>query len=1061
VTDLHQPPSIDDLLDRGVAALNSGDRAAADALASQVLAVDEHNPDAEGLLSAPWDSGEIRRLTMLFADLVDSTALSTQVEPEVYRMVVGGYRDKVLDIVASFEGHVANTKGDGIFAVFGHPRAHENDAQRAVQTGLEITRAVATFSEQVRHRFGFEIDVRVGIHRGLVYLDRAEDDVYGLGANLAARMCGLAEPGSVRVSAAIERVARDEYVFAERPSASVKGVDGPVVSFYVASERDAVAVSRGPLIGRDHELAYLADRWSRVTARTADSPGIVLRGEGGIGKTRLVSAIKDIAERDGAAVLAMFGSPFHTTIGLRPVRRMIEQRCDIGRDSDPTESLRKLDGELRSRAIDPEVAVPLLAPVLGLTPGPGYHPPTANAGRLHDQINHAVKDYLLACVGDGPGLIVFEDMHWFDEDTLEIAAAMLASRGEQLLVVATGRQIPELAGGPAIVDLKPLADDESEALIRALNRELEDTARQAVRLRCDGIPLYIEEVVARLRTEGDEAAQVPDTLYEALVARLRSNPAMGAVLEAAALIGSRFDETLLSAVIGVDAAQVGAQLDELQRDRVLRHVDARNWRFHHELMREVAAELAPPSVRRRLHKSIADALTRGAAEGTPEWTLVAHHFEEAELFDDAATSFRRASTDARQRGALNEARSHLSRALENLHRMPATRDRDHREVTLRLERGVLASAASGHGSTEAAAEFERCLELIGNEPSTELYATFTPLWSYYTTRGNLARATRLVQALRLRLNDMPSWHRITNDAVVGALAMLRGEFHSARLTLAGAVAALDDADTEAVEHVWFTPNDPLAGLATMYGFVSFLQGDLRAAEDTYRKIRDRCAQIGFPHGPFSLCYAQGIEALVRIEAGQLDRAAELAAELGKTAEKYGFDEWVLIARCIPVSLASRTALSDRAASTDAWEGHIAASTAIVEGWRAAETKSMMAPYDGVLAGVLTAAGRRREARERVEEAMRIADETGMRYYDAEFMRLRAHTYDDAADTHNELLAAAAVARHQGALVFEMRCVADIYKLVGESARSDLADVLSRFPPGQSWPELERARALLA
>ena len=187
--------SIDELLDRAVAAINRGDRVTATALAGQVLAVDRGNADAEDLLAAPGDEGEIRRLTILFADLVDSTVLSTRVEPETYRMLVGRYRDLVLRVVDRYEGHVGSTKGDGLLAVFGHPTAHEDDVRRAVLAGLEITREVARLSEQAKRRLGVDITVRVGVHRGLVYLDTAQDDVYGMAANLAERVSGLAAAG--------------------------------------------------------------------------------------------------------------------------------------------------------------------------------------------------------------------------------------------------------------------------------------------------------------------------------------------------------------------------------------------------------------------------------------------------------------------------------------------------------------------------------------------------------------------------------------------------------------------------------------------------------------------------------------------------------------------------------------------------------------------------------------------------------------------------------------------------------------------------------------------------
>src|SRR6478672_11313043 len=259
--------SIDELLDRAVAAINRGDRATATALAGQVLAADGANAEAEDLLAAPSDPGEIRRLTIFFADLVDSTALSTRVEPETYRLLVGRYREQVMHVVKRYEGHIGSTKGDGLLAVFGHPIAHEDDVRRAVQAGLEITREVARLSEQAKRRFGIEINVRVGVHRGLVYLDTAQDDVYGLAANLAARVSSLAPPGAVVVSDTVEVLIRNDFELQERPATPVKGVQEPVIHYRVMAERARVRKSaQGPLVGRDRELAELEKSWVQAQA---------------------------------------------------------------------------------------------------------------------------------------------------------------------------------------------------------------------------------------------------------------------------------------------------------------------------------------------------------------------------------------------------------------------------------------------------------------------------------------------------------------------------------------------------------------------------------------------------------------------------------------------------------------------------------------------------------------------------------------------------------------------------------------------------------------------------
>jgi class 3 adenylate cyclase len=248
----------------------------------QVLALDEDNIDAEDLLTAPNNPGEIRRLTFFFADLVDSTVLSTRVEPETYRVAATASRcDGSLQ---RYEGHISSTKGDGLLAVFGHPIAYDNDARRAVQAGLEITREVARLSEQACAASGSEIAVRVGVHRGL-YLDTAQDDVYGLAANLAARVSALAPPGSVVVSDVVEPLVRNHFEVEVRPPAPVKGVDGLISHYRVVSERVAPAAKamHGPLVGRDQELARLEENWARAKAGRLTMPAVVFRAASGMG----------------------------------------------------------------------------------------------------------------------------------------------------------------------------------------------------------------------------------------------------------------------------------------------------------------------------------------------------------------------------------------------------------------------------------------------------------------------------------------------------------------------------------------------------------------------------------------------------------------------------------------------------------------------------------------------------------------------------------------------------------------------------------------------------------
>ena len=1053
-------PPIDDLLERAVRAINEGDRATADELAGQVLAVDRSNPDAEELLAAPVGSGEIRRLTVLFADLVDSTALSMRIEPEVYRTVVGRYRDQVRDIVARYEGHIGSIKGDGLLAVFGHPKAHEDDTHRSVLAALDIVREVADLSERAERRFGFDIDVRVGIHRGVVFLDIDQDDVYGVGANLAARICSLAQPGTVSVSAAVERLVHGNFEMQECPPQRVKGMEGPLVHYRVIAERDVYGKSYGPLVGRERELAVLQDMWEQARAGTLSVRGVLLRGEGGIGKSRLACAAVDMARDAGAAVLELFGSPFHTDVGLRPVRRLIERHCQIQRDSDAVDSLRLLEAELEYRSLDTATVVPLLAPVLGITPDARYQPATANAGARFDQITAAVKQYLLACAGSGPALILAEDIHWYDEDTISIVNSLLRVTEGRIMVVVTGRSVPPLRGFVEELDLKPLAAEDSETLIRALHPDIAADASKAVQERCDGVPLFIEEVVAKLKhhdRDAGEAAQVPDSLYETLVARLRSSTDSLLVVETAALIGSRFDRDMLSSVTGVGWRKIDALLDDLSRARVLRPVGKRQWSFQHELLREVAAELSPPSVRRRLHHRIADVLADQSGR-TPEWPLVAHHFEKAERYDEAATAYQQASAQARERGALIEAQTHLTRALDNVEKMPPSSGRAHLEVAVRLERGFLATVSTGYTSPEAADEFERCLQLVGEEPSLEMYGIFSALWAHYTARGQLDRVEKVAEALR-QLEGAPEWTTASHNVLAGFFAMFRGQFVASRAALEEALAGIDEAGIPPIEQKWYTPADRISGLYAELGLIRFLQGDLAGAEQSFARIRSRCETLPFPANAVSVIYGQLRELTLRVEAGDFDRSADIIEEVAARAEEFGLTEWAMVAATNRLALAARRALADNL-DPEALQPHIQNMTAVVDSWRAAELKAYLAIFEGQLVRLHTAAGDVAAARACAARALEMMEETGIATHKTDLLRALAHTFDDREAQYAGLQHAIEVAREQGAVVYELRCAADAFELVGEPARPALEEALSKICADQDWPELARARALL-
>jgi class 3 adenylate cyclase len=1053
-------PSIDELLDRAVAAINRGDRAAATALAGQVLAADNANAEAEDLLAAPSDPGEIRRLTIFFADLVDSTVLSTRVEPETYRLLVGRYREQVLRAVNRYEGHIGSTKGDGLLAVFGHPIAHEDDARRAVQAGLEITREVAKLSDQARRRFGIAINVRVGVHRGLVYLDTAQDDVYGLAANLAARVSGLAPPGAVVVSDAVEALIRNNFELEARPAALVKGVAEPITHYHVVAERaPRPKAGKGPLVGRDEELAHLQQSWAQARAGTLTTSGVVYRGEPGIGKSRLAVAAAELAEGSGAVVLELVGSPFHTGAGLHPVRSLLERRCGIDRSADQAQRLRLLDTEVGARGLDPQSTVPLLAPVLGIDAAAGYEQVAAEGRKLYELIAQAVQTYLLACTGGDPALVVAEDVHWFDPSTRETLGALLNSGQGRVLVAITGRPGDWLSADWAhtVFDLAPLTDEQTDALITALDPALNDDERAAVAERCDGVPFYIEQVV-----NGVDQTGVPETLYEPLFARLRASPKVVPVVEAAAVIGRQVDRGLLCSVIDLSDDEVDDVIAELEDALVLEQWGTDTWRFRHELLREVAGELAPPSVRRGLHAKVADALIGEVAGAEPDWQLVAGHYQHAERFGEAASAYERAATDARLRGALAEARAYLTRALAQLDHASPGPDRDRFELGLRLERARLTGSTEGFQSGAAGADYERCLQLAGTDMRDEdLFATFAALAGYYVSRVDLPRVAQVLESLRAGLEHGRPWFVPVIDAYAGLADLLRGEFDAAAAQFEAVIAGLAGVEQDGAylhRPDWYVVNEPLVYAHTHLASARFLRGDLIGAETEFAHAALRREQLGFPARPYTFGYALMLEIGMRIEAGQVDRAAVLAAELSDLGERHGFDVWRLVGAACHASVGGLTAIG---VDQTALESHITSLTTLLDLFRAFEANLFRTAYDASLGRLLIGAGQFEAARERLDIGLSLARDTGMRFYDAELLRLRAQTHDDPAARQADVNAALELARRQGARLFELRAALDDFQLRGEPAAAAVADAAQRIPAGYGWPELARAKAALS
>ena len=1098
-----RPGAIDTLVDRAVAALNRGDVTTAHDLAERVLAADARNRDAAALLDVGGaTTGELRRLSLLFCDLVGSTELSGRQEPETYRTLVKRYKAVCREVIERrYDGHISHVAGDGLLAVFGLPRPHENDVERAVRAGLDIIDELGVLSEEVEAAVGERLEARAAVHRGLVYLDIDEDEVYGLAANVAARLQNLAAPGTVVISDDVREVVGPLFDTAAEPAQHAKGLAAPLRPFRVVAPRPEVP-ARGrhwatQLVNRDAELALLREAWREVSAGDDVPPRPVhLVGEAGIGKSRLAAVLADEALAGSAVCAQLLGSPFHAHASFHAIRALIETRCRVGPEAAPVERLARLRREMAAVGLAPDEMVPLLAPILDIPAEAGYRVVAADALKLHEAIVGAAASYVLASLGTGPALLLVEDVHWCDESTVEVVGRVLRADRGALLVVTTSRDAPPSTWGRVReIRLLPLEPADAGELVRSLDPALDDQLCRDLVERGDGVPLFLEELVRGAAPQVDHVVDlrrdlhitpsmsgpppapplapamaapsgaVPDALYEPLVARLYATGPGLTVAAAAAAIGRDVDRRVLSQVVDVSETDLESALSALLDGLILEPVldDDQRYRFRHELLRVVAYDLQPPSRRRELHGRVAEALVHddSGGVGLVDWRLVASHYDAAGQATEAIDAYENAADGARRLGALGEARSLLGRAIELVADLPDGPVRRSREVGLRLRRGFLAATAEGN-SSDVVHDYERCLELsLGDIAGDDMFSTLIPLYGHYMVRGHLDRALQVAEMLRSGLPAGRDSYRPDNDAAFGTIHWCAGDFRSADRQLEAAVAGLSTRQASPdYAATYFMAFDGPASAHVGLALARFMRGDVQGADAQIEAALGRCRAIEFPQGPFNAAFAHYFASWMRIERGDLIGAAAAVDAVAEIGGSHGFDLYALAAATQQAAIDACSALDDHGVGSDALARQAQVVEGLVDTWRLLDL-ALLLPFMITTAGRLRAASRDEEAAvARYDEALRFSDTTGMHWYDAEVLRLRSPLLPGEEATSG-LRAALDLARGQGAVPFELRIARDLLARHHPAGHALLEAATGRFAPGTHYAELDDARAAVA
>jgi class 3 adenylate cyclase/predicted ATPase len=695
----------------------------------------------------PGSEAERRHLTVLFCDLVGSTALSESMDPEQYRDVLTAYQSAAAAAVQRYDGYIARYMGDGLLVYFGYPQAHEDDAERAIRTGLHIIDRVAALSVEDRS----ELHVRIGVSTGLVVVG----DIVGEGAseeravvgdtpNLAARLQSVAEADTVYLSDSTRRLVAGQFECEDLGARALKGFSRPVRIWRLVRERavDSRFEARvsGPiaqLFGREHELGLILDRWRQSQA--GEGQVVFLSGEAGIGKSRITRAVLDCIADDDHTRVVYQCSPYHTDSALHPSIEQLRRAAGFGIGDRVDTQLGKLEDLLRQGMDEIGQAAPLVAALLGLDGAARYGVIQMTPQQQRQRTLQALSDQLLGLASKKPCLFVVEDAHWIDPTTLELLQLCIEriARARVLVLVTARPTFEHQFGGHPIVTqlaLNRLGRPQTLAIIGELTggRSMPQEVLEAIASKTDGVPLFVEELTKTvlesgfLHLDGDayvltgsvQSLTIPASLHDSLMARLDRLDSVKEVAQTAACIGREFDYQLLSKVSPLSQAELGQALTHLgDAELIFRRgnpPDAR-YMFKHALVQDAAYESLLKSRRQQIHGRLVAALV-DQQEVAPE--ILAYHAEAAGFLEQAVGYWQQAGEAGLARSANQEAVAHFSSAIRLTRSLGDEVKWKEKELELQVALGQALIATKGYAASETADAFNRGLELAEQVGST-------------------------------------------------------------------------------------------------------------------------------------------------------------------------------------------------------------------------------------------------------------------------------------------------------------------------------------------------------
>jgi class 3 adenylate cyclase/predicted ATPase len=1097
---------------RAAAAISAGEPVSVPVAAEPVQAPEKPAPaPAAAPVSAsakpPNESapqGERRQLTVMFCDMVGFTALASRVDPEVLQKIIRIYEDGCAAAITRYDGYVFQRLGDGIVAFFGYPLAHENEAERAIRAGLDIIDAFADMDvTEVGH-----LEVRIGIATGLVVVASAEKGAVGETMNLASRLQGIAQVDTIVVSERVKRLAGRGFEYEDLGAQNLKGISQPTNAFGISGVSDAASrfdAAQGQseltaLVGRDQEIGLLMERWQ--LAQDGEGQVVLLSGEPGIGKSRILSSLRENLEAEGAKPMRFQCSPYYVNSAFWPSIENFERTLKFSRDESPESKLDKLEALIVGQYGRPQSDVRFIANMLSIPCDARYGKSALAPQKFKDETLRTLVDITEAVAKNQPTLLLFEDAHLADPTSLEVLDLLVdRMRTVPLLIVITHR--PEFQsrwsdhGHVVSLNLSKLTRAQSTALVSRVTggKALPDDLLEQILLKTDGVPLFAEELTKSILESGElidagnhydyagsaRSVTIPATLRDSLMARLDRYMPVKEIAQIGAAIGRDFSYELIAAVAPLSQSQLDSALGQFtDSGLVFRRGTPPEavYTFKHALLRDAAYESLLKSRRQELHGKIANILDERFPETRDtEPEVLAHHYTQAELPDVAAALWLRAGQLASARSANQEAVSHLQNGLaivrkmsehnavshlqgglEIVEKMPEHATRSHMEIALNLALGPALIGNKGMVETVVLA-FERARELSEkvDSPDERFRATWG-LWHFNNVRGAYNKAIDLADELMgISGEQQETGHLLQAHHASWTTKLAMGKVGEAREHSAHG-RDVYDVEAHQAHRMEYGGHDPGVCSRVFSGLSLWLLGypdQAAASADDAVELARRLEH------PMSLAQSLTYGNWVYILRRDADKAGRNADEAIRVATENGVAMFIGRSQIARGWTAAQRGETETGVA-DIHEGLVACGQT---GSRMGETWYML-----LLAEIHLAAGQIDKAKASIAQARDIVATISERWLEADICRMEGDinaslSPEHAADAETCYVNAIEIAQASQAKSLELRAASSLARLWKNNDRRKeahdlLAPVYDWFTEGFETSDLKTAAALL-